>query len=128
MQGKEIPGARLPLLAFESYVNQSVVVLVAGTRVSSPFHLFFDLENRYEEFRRTSDAHSSRGSLTTKLLAGLPAILPPREVVSMFDVAVTPVVHRVLGALRESRNLAALRDALLPKLLSGELGATNACY
>jgi len=109
------------LLAIESYVNQSVVVLVADLWASSPFHLFFDLEHRYEEYRRISDAHSSRGSLTTRLLAGLPAILPPREVVGMFDAAVAQVVHRVLAALRESRTLATLRDALLPNLLAGEI-------
>ena len=50
------------LLTINSYVNQSVVVLMAKAQTSSPYHLFFDLERRYEEFRRISDAHSSRGT------------------------------------------------------------------
>lgn len=114
------------LLTVESYVNQSVVVLTADPSVSSPYHLFFDLERRYQEFRRVSDSHSSRGSLTTKLLAELPAVLPPISIIKRFDSIVTSVVERVVNSLTESRTLAALRDTLLPKLLSGELRIQDA--
>ncbi len=109
------------MLAIESYVNQSVVVLKANPNSSSPYHLFLDLERRYDEFRRVSDGHSSRGSLTTKLLAGLDAILPPSPLVLRFDNQVAPLVARAVGNLRESRALAGLRDTLLPQLISGEL-------
>jgi len=109
------------LLCIDSYVNQSVVVLNADRRTSSPIHLFFDLERRYEEFRRISDGHSSRGSLTTKLLAGLDALFPPFPLIKHFDNIVLPLVERSILNLRESRLLAELRDALLPKLISGEL-------
>ncbi len=109
------------LLCIDSYINQSVVVLHANCRTSSPYHLFFDLERRYEEFRRISDGHSSRGSLTTKLLAGLDAIVPPLQLIEHFDQIVTLLVERIILNLHESKGLAALRDALLPRLISGEL-------
>lgn len=38
-----------------------------------------------------------------------------------FAAQVTPIVNRIEEAKRESRSLAALRDSLLPKLMSGEL-------
>jgi type I restriction enzyme S subunit len=114
------------LLCIDSYVNQSVVVLNPNRRMSSPFHLFFDLERRYEEFRRVSDGHSSRGSLTTKLLAGLDAVLPPSPVIEHFDKMVFPLVEHTILNLRESRTLADLRDALLPRLISGELRVQDA--
>ena len=113
-------------LAFDSYINQSVVALVADRSASSPHHLFFDLERRYEEFRRVSDAHSSRGSLTTKLLAGLQVVLPSPALVDHFDDVVDPMVTRVVELRKQSRTIAALRDALLPKLVSGELRVGNA--
>ena len=109
------------LLGIDCYVNQSVVVLSANRRRSSPLHLFFDLERRYEEFRQVSDGHSSRGSLTTKLLARLGAVLPPFPLIERFDAVVAPAVDRAIINLRESRALAALRDTLLPKLIAGEL-------
>lgn len=113
------------LLTFESYINQSVVALEANQSISSDLFLFFDLARRYDEFRQLSDSHSSRGSLTTKLLAGVRAVLPPRPLIARFDEAVRPIVDQITGNIQQSRTLAALRDTLLPKLLSGELGVNG---
>lgn len=114
------------LLGIPCYVNQSIVVLSANNQTSSPLHLFFDLERRYEEFRRVSDGHSSRGSLTTRLLAGLGAVLPPMPLVHLFEATNTPIIERAIVSLQEARTLVTLRDTLLPKLISGELRIRNA--
>lgn len=114
------------MLTLDAYINQSVVVLLPDRAQSTDAHLFFDLERRYEEFRRVSDGHSSRGSLTTKLLAGLTVVLPPFPIVRAFDSIAAPIVQRSACSLRESSALAALRDALLPKLISGELRVGSA--
>ncbi len=114
------------LIGFDSYINQSVVALRADTAISSHFHLYFDLERRYEEFRRISDAHSSRGSLTTKLIAGSGAVVPSRPVIECFDRLVEPLVAQLFTLKHESRTLAALRDTLLPRLISGELRVGDA--
>lgn len=47
--------------------------------------------------------------------------VPPRELVEDVDALVTPLFDRAEAAEAESETLAALRDALLPKLLSGEI-------
>ncbi|MFL5329882.1 MAG: restriction endonuclease subunit S [Gemmataceae bacterium] len=114
------------MLTIDSYINQSVVALAARPDVSSDVHLFFDLERRYDQFRQVSDSHSSRGSLTTKLLAELFIVLPQHFVVGAFDGVVRPLVCSITTNLHESRTLAALRDALLPKLISGELRVPDA--
>ncbi len=61
----------------DTYVNQSVVALRANKEIIEPRFLFYNLVSRYNELRRISDAHSSRGSLTTKLLADLNIQIPP---------------------------------------------------
>jgi restriction endonuclease S subunit len=114
------------LLTTESYINQSVVAAEANPKVSSDHFLFFDLARRYQEFRQISDSHSSRGSLTTKLLAGVKCVLPAHELVIAFDKVAEPIVSQIAAQLRESRDLATLRDTLLPKLLSGEVSAPDA--
>jgi type I restriction enzyme S subunit len=38
-----------------------------------------------------------------------------------FEKRVAPILHRIRVGLLETRMLAALRDTLLPKLISGEL-------
>lgn len=51
---------------------------------------------------------------------------PPDEVAEAFGGIVTPFFKRMTAANVESRTLAALRDALLPKLISGELRVSEA--
>lgn len=43
-----------------------------------------------------------------------------------FGQVITPMFERITAGMRESRTFAGLRDALLPKLLSGELVVTEA--
>ena len=52
--------------------------------------------------------------------------MPAREVTSAFDAIVEPWIARLLASCNESRTLAALRDTLLPKLISGELRVKDA--
>ncbi len=106
------------LLAIDAYVNQSVVALVADPDTSGPLHLFFDLERRYEQFRQVSDGQSSRGSLTTRLLAGLPAIVPPHQIVPAFESLVEDAVARCFASILESQSLREQRDVLLARLLN----------
>jgi type I restriction enzyme, S subunit len=109
------------LLAFDSYINQSVVALAADSDVASDLFFYFDLSRRYDEFRQLSDSHSSRGSLTTKLLGGVQLVLPAKHAIQKFDSIVSPMIERIVANLRQSRALASIRDTLLPKLLSGDL-------
>ncbi len=51
----------------------------------------------------------------------LPVFVPPQTLLDEFQQQVEPLHRRVVSNLEESRTLAELRDALLPKLLSGEL-------
>ena len=51
--------------------------------------------------------------------------LPASSVLNVFDKIVRPLFMRVIQPYFESRALAALRDALLPKLVSGELQANR---
>ena len=69
--------------------------------------------------RSLSDSHSSRGSLTTKLLASMPVILPTQKLVVSFDKVIKPMLAQQVKNAKEIKMLADTRDALLPKLISG---------
>lgn len=49
------------------------------------------------------------------------SVVPSPRVMQAFDQAVRPLYKRIVETERESRTLAALRDSLLPKLVSGEI-------
>lgn len=48
-------------------------------------------------------------------------VVPPPEVAEAFGRLCQPMYEKILGCKLETRSLASLRDALLPKLISGEL-------
>lgn len=59
-------------------------------------------------------------------LARLRVPVPPPSIQARFVAAVDPIEQRILHNDAESRQLATLRDLLLPKLLSGELRMSDA--
>ena len=50
----------------------------------------------------------------------------PGPLIKVFDKCASSLLQRTLACRRENRTLAALRDALLPKLISGELRVKDA--
>jgi type I restriction enzyme S subunit len=65
-------------------------------------------------------------TITRDTLAGVSVVVPPGELVEHFEKDIGPSLNRIHRGLLETRTLAALRDTLLPKLISGELRVHNA--
>jgi type I restriction enzyme S subunit len=51
-------------LMTDTYMNQSVIACKANERIIDPLFLYYNLDNRYEEFRLLSDGTSTRGGLS----------------------------------------------------------------
>jgi type I restriction enzyme S subunit len=64
---------------------------------------------------------SAQQNLSQQIVADFPTVIPDADTLTQFDQIVHPIFARWIDNLNESRTLAELRDALLPKLLSGEL-------
>jgi type I restriction enzyme S subunit len=54
-------------------------------------------------------------------MAAYPVAVPPSAVLSAHDSIIRPLAERIASAIHEVRLLQALRDTLLPKLISGEV-------
>jgi type I restriction enzyme S subunit len=52
-------------------------------------------------------------------------IIPPGKVVNQYSSITQPLYSQILALGKQSRALAAIRDALLPKLMSGELSVAD---
>ena len=59
-------------------------------------------------------------------ILGLPVVLPTSSILAVFDLTANCLLNRTLDCRRETVALAALRDSLLPKLISGELRIKDA--
>ncbi len=76
--------------------------------------------------------YTNAGSTGTKMprtswadMARYDVVLPPEPVAAAFTGLIGPHIERIITGIHECRALAALRDALLPKLISGELRLPN---
>ena len=59
-------------------------------------------------------------------MSGYELCRPTDAIASGFERIVSPMLGRIVRNIHESRTLAALRDALLPKLVSGEIRVPTA--
>ena len=64
-------------------------------------------------------------NLKTDILKAFPATKADESTLKEFDALVTPLFDAMLNADRENFKLAAMRDALLPKLMSSEIDASE---
>lgn len=65
-------------------------------------------------------------TITHRTFESLRIVAPPAEAISRFETVVGPLFQRVLLNTEQSLTLAALRDTLLPKLISGEIRVPEA--
>lgn len=87
----------------------------------------FSNEYLYLYFRHIRDNLVALGNgsvftnLKTDILKNYPTNLPTDEVLNEFDEIIKAIFSIILSKTRESKCLTELRDALLPRLMSGEL-------
>ena len=64
-------------------------------------------------------------NLKTDILRNYKAVLPAKEVLQNFDNTICPIFDLIRRNREEIATLTALRDTLLPKLMSGEINVDN---
>ena len=64
-------------------------------------------------------------TITRRTFGVVDIAIPPLVVANTFDAMVNPLMDQILVNMKESRALVAVRDALLAKLISGEIRAGN---
>jgi type I restriction enzyme S subunit len=121
--GQGFTRGQTSMLLIDTYVNQSVIVIHSERKILP--YLFWNLANRYEELRAISDSSSIRGSLTTKMIDAFEIPLADEESLQAFADVAWSVIPQIENNLLENERLAALRDSLLPKLMSGEIDASD---
>jgi len=109
---------RLAMLAGEMAMNQTCYALRSTT--GTPFALYSMLAHWVPML--VQSAHGSVfDTITTRTFSTQSAVLPSLAVCQAFEAVVHPMFQIVLSNQRQAEALAAARDALLPKLLSGEM-------
>lgn len=105
----------------EAAINEHVFRL----RISAPYsqeilYAWLKTDRITDEMRRRATGVAIPG-LNSTALRSLPIVQPSPELLDEVNRTIRPLMASVLARARESRTLAALRDALLPKLISGQI-------
>lgn len=61
------------------------------------------------------------GAINKEAFHGLPVFVPPDTLIRTFEGLVSPVDDRIANNDRQTKTLTAMRDTLLPRLISGQL-------
>jgi type I restriction enzyme S subunit len=106
----------------EGWLNQHIFKIQFKRPIEKFFvyYLLRHLKPVFIEIARDKQT-TGLGHVTGQDLKRLKTFFPTDDVLEKFNRVVEPLFQKVYSNLHESRTLAALRDALLPKLLSGEL-------
>jgi type I restriction enzyme S subunit len=108
----------------EAWLNQRLCCFRPTQGIPRAF-VHYSIENLLNFFERsktgTTVIHLGKGDIDT-----FRVLVPPGQVLEGFARVVDPVDARIVNAAQETRTLVALRDTLLPKLISGEVRVTQA--
>ena len=64
-------------------------------------------------------------AVNSKIIKGMPFVVPTDDELIDFHSVAAPIFAKIKANQTESKNLTAVRDTLLPKLMSGELDVSN---
>lgn len=108
-------------------VNEHVFIIRGKPSMVSQFFLYFCLsyEKNKNYLHTLASSKAAQPGLNQSELFGLPIFIPSVETVKIFTNNVAPLMHKIAANALENIKLASLRDALLPKLMSGEIDVSN---
>jgi type I restriction enzyme S subunit len=103
-------------------VFASYLVRLKTTSLAHSYYVYgFLKSDLYAEYAAGAKSGSVQANMNARVIVGASLAVPSTPVVEQFLHAILPLRQRLAASVRESRILAALRDTLLPKLISGEL-------
>jgi type I restriction enzyme, S subunit len=109
---------RMAMFGGDIVMNQTCYAL--RSRIGADASLYCQLRQCVEQL-----VHAAHGSvfdtITTRTFQTSAVVLPPTDLLLQLEQQIRPLFQGILLQIRESSTLRAIRDALLPKLLSGEV-------
>jgi type I restriction enzyme S subunit len=119
LMSSRAPVGYLAISAIPVAINQGFIAMKCNERASNYFMLNWCQQNMAEIEARASG--TTFAEISKQNFRPIPMVLPPKDLMAAFTVAVAPLYAKITANLHQSQTLAALRDTLLPKLLSGAL-------
>ena len=106
--------------------STDIVVLTARMPELSAFVLACVSSPEFVSYTNQTSTGTKMPRTSWRSMSRYEACRPAEPTVEAFQRVAGPMLERIVASIHESRTLGALRDALLPKLVSGEMPVRNA--
>ena len=117
-----ITGATLgqvSLLEIDSCTNQSVVGIIPNENL--PFEYIYPMVNERIHELLSHQTGGAQQHINKQNVQSLLINLPTQEILQKYSAIVNPIYESIANNCFENKNLSAIRDSLLPKLMNGEI-------
>jgi type I restriction enzyme S subunit len=113
------PIGYLSINAVPTAVNQGCITLGNSENLSPLFVLNWIRANMQEVLNRAGGG--TFAEISRKSFKEIPILLPSTEISEAYSAIANPILAQLENLSRENETLIAIRDSLLPRLISGEL-------
>ena len=115
---------KLALTSVPMAMNQSCYG-IRGREGLTEFFTYFLMQSAIAQIQQHTHG-TVFDTITRQTFDNIHFCFPPAQLTAAFDRAVEPFLLRIRANLHQSRTLSTLRDALLPRLLNGEMTVSDA--
>ena len=91
-----------------------------NSKVGSNLHLYYTLLSLHPVFQIYNGNGTTFGSITKENLYKMVVVIPPKDIVAVFEDYVCAVDKRIVVCEEQNRSLEAQRNWLLPLLMNGQ--------
>lgn len=119
LMSSRAPVGYLALTKVPVAVNQGYIAMICTKRLSPEYVLLWAEYSMARIKNRASG--TTFAEISKKNFRPIPVIVPDSEVITRFCEVARSLYNKIEAGMRESNQLASVRDILLPKLLSGEI-------
>jgi len=111
---------RLGILGNESAFNQAACGFITNDKICCKEFIYLFLKSQRDELNAMASG-SAQQNLNVGKIKSYPAFIPDATSMAQFKIAIIPMFEKIEKNTMKIRTLTALRDTLLPKLMSGEI-------
>jgi type I restriction enzyme S subunit len=106
---------------FDEYAVNEHVFILRTAELGAPYLYFWICLERTLDILRNRGIKAAIPGINQQDVGTIPVLVPSEKVLRAFNEQVFPYISLILTLASESLKIANLRDALLPRLISGEL-------
>ncbi len=105
----------------ECCIGRGVAAIRYKANISFYSYTFYKVKSLMSDIKQFNETGTVFGSISKTDLENIEIIIPDLESIKRFQSIAKPIDEKIMGTTIQIRTLTALRDTLLPKLISGEV-------